>query len=270
MNGLVVKSGTISNANTVSATVTGLTPGTYYEVYIRSKCGTTPGVWTSVPYKFATLCAVLTGNFFEGFENTPAGGSTNASQPLCWSYIDTNTGYAYTSTTAAEAPSTQGFYVYRTTATGDLMLVSPETSNLGGGNKRIRFSAKVSSSSYIPYQKLEVYRMNGNTGAATKTLVQGNFALTDSWQEFIVYLPNTTDDYFAFSFGTVTGTSYTYLDNIYYEDIPPLLVNVTKTDVLCNGASTGTLDAVVEGGKPPYTYAWSPSNATTASVTNVP
>src|SRR5690606_20490184 len=169
-----------------------------------------------------------------------------------------------------EAPSTQGFYVYRTTATGDLMLVSPETSNLGGGNKRIRFSAKVSSSSYIPYQKLEVYRMNGNTGAATKTLVQGNFALTDSWQEFIVYLPNTTDDYFAFSFGTLTGTSYTYLDNIYYEDIPPLLVNVTKTDVLCNGASTGTLDAVVEGGKPPYTYAWSPSNATTASVTNVP
>src|SRR5690606_14809287 len=223
MNGTVVQSGSTSSAATTSASVTGLNPGTYYEVYVRSKCGASSGDWTSTPFKFATLCAVLTGNFFEGFENTPQGSSTNASQPLCWTYIDTHTGYGYTNTTAAQSPSTQGFYVYiPVTTTGDLMLVSPETNNLGGGTKRIRFSAKVSSTSYIPYQKLEVYSMNGNTGTATKTLVQDNFALTDSWQEFIVYLPNTTDDYFAFRFNTVTGTSYIYLDDVYYEDIPPL------------------------------------------------
>jgi len=276
MNGLVVKSGTISNANTVSAAVTGLTPGTYYQVFVRSKCGTTPGVWTTNPHKFATLCAVITGNFFEGFENTSPGSSTTvsgsniASQPLCWSYIDTNSGYAYTSTTAAQGPSTQGFYVYRTTATGDLLLVSPETSNLGSGNKRIRFSAKVSSTTYIPYQKMEIVTMNGNTATATKTVVAANLPLTTNWEEFIVYLPNTTDDYFAFSFKTVTGASYIYIDDIYYEDVPPVVIDVTKTDVLCNGAATGTLEVEVEGGKPPYTYSWSPTGATTAVVTNVP
>src|SRR5690606_6861142 len=62
MTGAVVKSGTISNANTVSASVTGLTPGTYYQVYVRSKCGSTPGSWTTNPTTFATLCAVFTGN----------------------------------------------------------------------------------------------------------------------------------------------------------------------------------------------------------------
>src|SRR5690606_20320906 len=67
MNGTVVQSGSTSSAATTSASVTGLNPGTYYEVYVRSKCGASSGDWTSTPFKFATLCAVLTGNFFEGF-----------------------------------------------------------------------------------------------------------------------------------------------------------------------------------------------------------
>ncbi len=268
LTGVVVKSGTVNNVNTVTANVTGLAPGMYYEVYVRSKCGATPGVWTSVPFKFATLCAVLTGNFFEGFEFTPGGGTTNASQPLCWSYIDTNSGYGYTSTSAVKT-ATQGFYVYRPNTTGDLLLVSPETANLGGGNKRVRFSARVNSTTYINTQKLEVYTLNANTGTPTKTLVATGFALTNSWQEFIAYLPNTTDDYFAFSFDRNGGTTYIYIDDIYYEDIPPIVLDATKTDILCNGANSGTATVAVEGGKPPYTYAWTPSGQTTATATNL-
>jgi hypothetical protein len=36
-----------------------------------------------------------------------------------------------------------------------------------------------------------------------------------------------------------------------------LQVSATKVDVLCHGASTGSIDISVTGGVPPYTYAWS-------------
>src|SRR5690606_17542574 len=67
-----------------------------------------------------------------------------------------------------------------------------------------------------------IYRMNGNTASSTKTLVK-SFSLTSTtYTEFIVYLPITTDDYFAFGFEHNSSSEYpaVYLDDIYYEDAP--------------------------------------------------
>ncbi|HIO68289.1 MAG TPA: hypothetical protein EYN41_08145, partial [Flavobacteriales bacterium] len=37
---------------------------------------------------------------------------------------------------------------------------------------------------------------------------------------------------------------------------PPLLANVTGTDLTCGSASDGTVQSAASGGTPPYTYAW--------------
>jgi hypothetical protein len=52
----------------------------------------------------------------------------------------------------------------------------------------------------------------------------------------------------------------------------PITVNVTKTDVLCEGSSSGSITLGVTGGTSPYTYAWSPNavGATASSVSNLP
>lgn len=47
-----------------------------------------------------------------------------------------------------------------------------------------------------------------------------------------------------------------------------LTVSSASTDVLCNGAATGTATITVNGGTPAYTYLWSQSS-TSASVTNL-
>lgn len=53
------------------------------------------------------------------------------------------------------------------------------------------------------------------------------------------------------------------------EDILPLTVSVKETaKVLCAGTPAGALEAIVKGGKPPYTYAWSNNNSA-ASISNI-
>lgn len=52
------------------------------------------------------------------------------------------------------------------------------------------------------------------------------------------------------------------------EPIIPLVVNLTGTNILCFGASTGAISSSVSGGKTPYTYLWS-NSATTSSISSL-
>ena len=52
----------------------------------------------------------------------------------------------------------------------------------------------------------------------------------------------------------------------------PLTIGVSKTDVVCQGASDGTISLNVSNGSSPYTFVWSSNagGATAASLTNLP
>src|SRR5690554_3679018 len=276
-NGIMVRSGSTTGT---SVNVTGLSSGTPYSVYVRSRCGTTPGIWTTFPAHFLTLCDVV-GDFYENFNRTPAGTSANNTVPICWTYLDdmTSTGYGYTynSTTYAKSGTNSfRFYMWNSTSNNNqyLYLVSPETNNLGNGNKQIRFSVMMGSAT-VPgrLQVVSLSDISSPAAATASATVIETFDLSNaSHQEFIAYPPVTTDDYFAFRV-TYDGVGSTYpsfyIDDVYYEDVPPLLVDVDKIDILCNGANSGEAFATVEGGKPPYSYSWSPSNDTLESVKNL-
>ncbi|WP_190304150.1 GEVED domain-containing protein, partial [Paenimyroides baculatum] len=214
----LAQTGIVSTPATTT-NITGLNHSTVYTVYIRSKCGTSNGMWTPFPVKFNTLCDVVTNNFFEGFENTDVGSpwSTppNHTVPLCWTYFDLNdNGYGYTSD-YNQRTGNRGFYIYNSGNT--VALVSPETNNLGAGAKRVRFWAR------MPYgsgAELGVYTLNGTTASATRTLMK-KIALTTVWTEYTVYFPTTTtDDYFAFISEVGSGSVDINIDDIYYEDAP--------------------------------------------------
>jgi PKD repeat protein len=87
--GFTLGSGTISNSSVNPATLSGLTPNTSYDVYVRDSCG--PGdvsVWEG-PLTFTTACAPLVAPFTENFDgntfNPGPGFNDQGTINNCWS-----------------------------------------------------------------------------------------------------------------------------------------------------------------------------------------
>src|SRR5690606_11357226 len=231
----------LTGATTISYTVTNQTADTDYRCIVT--CTTSNSNDTSTVVSVAHIAPI--GNFYEDFETTVTGGYSNPTVPDCWSYfVNTGYGYGYTSTGGQTG---KGFYAYPYSDT-ELFLVSPETVDLGNGTKQVRFSANLSSTGIIG-TAMRVYSLDGKTSTAAQTLIQTIPLKTTGWQEYIVPLPVTTDDYFAIAFyGAPSQYPNIYIDDVYYEDLSPCIfplgidvTNVTTTTANISwDASTAT------------------------------
>src|SRR5690554_6685725 len=262
-------SGTTTNTE---VDITGLDDSTTYYVYVRSVCGTSEGMWTLYPIDFMTLCPVFD-DFFEGFENTATASYTWGPVPNCWTLLYSLAqpySYAFVNTNRAKTGD-RSYLVYydgyQSGANDYYHLISPETDNLGGGSKRVRFSAyfEYGNPSTVP---VNIVSLDSNTSSATATLVQTVSVSGQSWSEHIVNLPATTDDYFAFSFPPPANNGYfqIFIDDIYYEEIPLPQLSFTKFDNICYGESKGVAVVNVAEGLPPFTYSWSPVTGNTSAI----
>src|SRR5690606_28342902 len=104
----------ISGATTASYTVTNQTTDTDYRFVVtctNSNSDDTSNVVT------VTQAATPT-TFYENFDTTPTGSSSNNTVPSCWTYLKTGTStsfYGYTDDIAGQ--TTNGFYAYRSSST---------------------------------------------------------------------------------------------------------------------------------------------------------
>ncbi|UUV22592.1 glycine-rich protein [Paenimyroides aestuarii] len=262
--------GTVTGASTTTANVTGLNPSTTYTVYIRSVCSGSAGRWNPNSFDFATLCGVST-VLYENFDSTTPGSSSIPSLPNCWSFIDdvVSSGYLYTYDLASGGPLSGANYVrmYRTNSTSnasqELVLISPETDNLGNGTKQLRFSARsYSTTTYV--NQLEILAMDSTTSTANATVLATINPSTSTYQEYIIPLPAGTDDYFGFrlAYNGVTTASAVSIDDVYYEEIPAPTLATTQSDNICPGDTNGMASVVVTGGAAPLTYLWNTGDTT--------
>ncbi|HIF79705.1 MAG TPA: hypothetical protein EYQ05_03895, partial [Gammaproteobacteria bacterium] len=117
-------------------------------------------------------------------------------------------------------------------------------------------------------------------GAINLTVTGGSSSYTYSWSNGSSVVA-TTQDLTALAAGTYTVTivesnSCTITGTVQYvvAAAPAVLASSsTKTNVLCNAASTGAIDLTVTGGTTPYGYSWSNGTSvvsTSADPTGLP
>ncbi|WP_353117608.1 MBG domain-containing protein [Myroides odoratus] len=226
--------GSIANS---SATITcsSLPMGERVNFYIRSKCSAISlGEWKG-PFTFTTLCAAR-GVFNENFESQPVGSTIDASLPSCWGKISNGNGYLYTSNASAYS-GMHSLYLYNSNqTTGDLMVVSPPTNQLGNGGYRIRFRAR---STFFQEVTLKVVTLENPYDTANMQMLD-EIELTNSYKEYFVNVPAGTANYFGLAHGLKTGYQAIYIDDIHLEPIPPCIVPTDLT-VSAVGLSTATI-----------------------------
>lgn len=195
-------SGTITNANIVSTTVTGMVQGTYtFTVRVTDNNGS-----SSTATKRVTVLPAIPPPNQPPVAN--AGGNTTITLPTSTAPLNASASTDPDGTIVAYLwTKISGGAATITSATSAITTVT----GLVAGNYTFR---------------IKVTDNNGDTGIATKQ-VTVNPAI-----------------------------------------IPPLLVSLTGTDILCYSGSTGAVSSSVTGGTAPYTYLWT-TGATTTGITSL-
>lgn len=107
----------------------------------------------------------------------------------------------------------------------------------------------------------------GCTGIATANATGGDGVYSYTWTPTLQSTATAT----ALCAGTYTvmvadGNGCSNTDQITFANPPAIALNVSKTDVTCNGACNGTGTALASGGTGAITYLWQPGNVSTANI----
>ena len=225
---VVMPHGVAANASVANSTfdtvytVTGLTPSTEYDVYVRANCGTEVSAW-SIVETFTTRCVpVDTLPFTENFDSYPAVTSAASGViPNCWlrntNYTSSPYPYIYSS---QHASGTGSLYFYATSAYYSLAATPLlDLSAYNAGELMLNFKG-LKSSSTAGYGRIQVGVMTDpfdlNTFTLLREITTNDYENLGAWKDFHVILPDhyATPISLAFYVPTATGTTYSYVEDI--------------------------------------------------------
>lgn len=235
--------------NGLSANLTNLQPGTTYFVYVRNNCGNGEYSDWSPSVKLTTNCPNAIENFYENFDTN---NTTPSNLPNCWTKIlrantgtlcpsakvQTNTG----ETNSYSAPNYVAMQNCNSTGDYDIILVSPELSNLNESPNRLIFYSKGAI--------LEVGTLDKNTDDAKFTLYKSfDESSPNEYTNWIIDFKNYvgTDKYIGIRMKTSNPEqSYANIDNVSWSYNPtcPDVTQVNVVSVSADSATIGWSDAI--------------------------
>lgn len=224
--------------STASANLSELTAATVYKVWVRSMCGEDGNGQWSVPVTFKTDCNPIDA-ISENFDTT-----ANKMLPDCWSKIlrgetlanDAVVEVAPVPTNLLQtAPNTINIFKGTSGVDDDMIIVSPELSNLAAGTHRLTFFA-----TYLYDQgSLEIGTLNSNNPDAVFTPFQ-DVSLTTTSEYYAVDFADYqgTDTFFGIRMNSSGSNTVALIDNLRWEPTPACatLLNVNVIDITDIGA----------------------------------
>lgn len=241
--------------------ISGLNPGTDYNVWIRSVCSDTEkGSWVG-PLVFGTECVLPA--FSENFDTTDPG-----NMPDCWKKIfrgETISPYSQINISTFNPPHSQPngvemFLEGSNVATDDIMLVTPRLSTLELGTYRLKFYAK--SSWNTPVGSLQIGTLDIADPTGTFNLITEVITTEQAAQYIINFDTYTgTDHYIAIRMNNSGSYSYSYLDDIVWEPIPAC-PDVAAISVVGITPNTADISWQADGGEASWEVAYGGSAVT--------
>ena len=203
--------GTIVQAtNTPSYTLTGLTPDTYYDLYIQADCGGGDTSFWAGPYNFYTLCSIIsTFPYNYGFEDntsnpyadwTASCWSANpenltnyvySTGPYRWTPNEGETPYSYsTGTSSAHSGLLYAYTVAHGSNPADTELISPVFDLSSLSNPQMSFYYHMHGTDIV---SLSVDTFDGSTWTNDVWMLSGQQQTSrdDPWAEATVYFSNS-------------------------------------------------------------------------------
>ena len=263
LNNFVLGSGTnVTSIPTNPYLLSGLTPGTRYQYYVRGICtGNIPSSWAG-PFDFTTECADQT-NFTETFEGYLLG----SGNPLanCWRRGGNGTVYI---TNASVAPMSPVNRLYMNasgsiTAPTEAFAILPPVSNLAANTHRLRFKAYATAVDRFLEIGYVTDPLNVSTFVTLQVINLPSTAATSATQFIIIpgALPAGVKHLVIKNSGVPSSTTTAYLDDFRWELIPtcvepttPLVNTVTNNSATLSWTEAGSATAwQIEYGAPGFT-----------------
>ncbi|WP_243472988.1 choice-of-anchor J domain-containing protein [Winogradskyella sp. MH6] len=226
-------SGTATTTNLDNA-ISGLTPDTVYDIYVRSVCSGTPGLWSDA-VTFKTQCTTFNTPYSTEFTN-----ATNENPEPCWTTLDVNgDGNSFGFIGGYATLRTQNNNI---NGLNNDIYASPRVNFDGITPKRLRFKHRAT-------QGISAYSVKLSTTGIGRdnftTIVQPETTINNtSFQEVILDLPEAIIGEVNIAFVVEPNTTETAIrvsfDDVYIEDKPtcpdPLDPFVLESQITTNSA----------------------------------
>ena len=261
-SGFALGQGTqVTGITDTAYSLTGLTPGTAYSVYLSAACNS----WNQsslVTTSFSTGCLEEL-PYSYGFENLTTAVNGTVSTVPCWllnenAQVQNNrntTGYA------AEGYARMRFSINRLTAYAVMPKLNERIENL-------YMTLQVNTpDTYFdePREPLQVGVMTDPYDLSTFTAVASLMPTrADQWQSFRVNFDNLTGDNYYIAFYATSTSAYVY--NVYFDDIQVIRIAPHNIDLTLADSTRGTVS--INGVATTHAQALSGSNVTLTATAN--
>ncbi len=199
----------ISNITTNPYIITGLSPTTSYQVYIRTVCSSYNDTIWSIPFSVTTGCTdITTLPWSESFDTY----GTNNTYPVCWRRLSSVSNNPQITSVNYSAPGSLQFNNWAT-ALYNFGIIPPVSNSISLDSLHLSFKLKTS---YIS-DSIQIGVMTNPTDTSSFTTIEvvGNPAL-NNWYDHVIYFNNYSGigKYLAFKTIYHGTSSLINLDNV--------------------------------------------------------
>ena len=255
--GFTQGSGTTISVTSNPYTLNVLSSATSYDWYVQADCGGgSTSNWCG-PSNFTTSCNATTAPLSENFD-----GVSTPNLPSCWlNIVNSTSSYSSVATYSYSSPHSSPNHIrlYNSSDnSAELLLISPQFSDLTSQANQIRFWAKSSSNGY----DLIVGTISDPSDGTTFTTFS-TITLTDTYTEYTVMFGSGytgTDEFIAFKHGLGGTYRNLYIDDFVYEPLPSCPspadqaeANITASSVNLSWTSGGSSNWNIEYGPAGFT-----------------